>query len=72
LPASDIVEEVSIVGCLCTPIDRLGDHVGLPEAAVGDVAVLFLAGAYGASASPQAFLGHPPAGELTIDGIEIM
>ena len=72
LPASNIVEEVSIVGCLCTPIDRLGDHVGLPEAAVGDVVVLFLAGAYGASASPQAFLGHPPAGELTIDGIEIM
>ena len=72
LPESGAVEDVSVVGCLCTPIDRLGDHVGLPQAAVGDVVVLFLAGAYGASASPQAFLGHPPAGELTIDGIEIL
>lgn len=69
---SATVEEVSVVGCLCTPIDRLGDHVGLPEAGVGDVVVLFLAGAYGASASPQAFLGHPPALELTIDGTEIL
>jgi diaminopimelate decarboxylase len=63
---------VSVVGCLCTPIDRLGDQVELPAADVGDVVVLFLAGAYGASASPQAFLGHPPAVELTIDGTEIL
>ncbi|RYG93807.1 MAG: pyridoxal-dependent decarboxylase, exosortase A system-associated, partial [Alphaproteobacteria bacterium] len=69
---SDSLEEVSVVGCLCTPIDRLGDHVGLPAAAVGDVVVLYLAGAYGASASPQAFLGHPRPGELTIDGTGIL
>lgn len=62
------VETVSVVGCLCTPIDRLGDQVGLPEAKVGDVVALFLAGAYGASASPQAFLGHPPPHEITVDG----
>ena len=66
------VEDVSVVGCLCTPIDRLGDHIGLPEAAVGDVVALFLAGAYGASASPQAFLGHPAPDELTIDGMVIL
>ncbi|MCZ4340460.1 pyridoxal-dependent decarboxylase, exosortase A system-associated [Sphingomonadaceae bacterium G21617-S1] len=66
------VEDVSVVGCLCTPIDRLGDHVGLPEAAVGEVVALFLAGAYGASASPQAFLGHPPPREITIDGTGIL
>ncbi|MBW8910985.1 MAG: pyridoxal-dependent decarboxylase, exosortase A system-associated, partial [Sphingomonas sp.] len=69
---SDAIEEVSVVGCLCTPLDRLGDHVGLPRAEVGDVVALFLAGAYGATASPQAFLGHPPARELTIDGTEIV
>jgi diaminopimelate decarboxylase len=69
---SDMVEQVSVVGCLCTPIDRLGDQVGLPEAKVGDVVALFLAGAYGASASPERFLGHPPAGEITIDGTEIL
>ena len=65
-------EQVSVVGCLCTPIDRLAEQVELPEAKVGDVIALFLAGAYGASASPQAFLGHPPPRELTIDGGEIL
>lgn len=69
---SAITEEVSVVGCLCTPIDRLGDHVGLPPAVAGDVVALFLAGAYGASASPQAFLGHPPPRQLTIDGTEAL
>jgi diaminopimelate decarboxylase len=44
----------------------LGDQVELPVAQVGDLAVLFMAGAYGASASPAAFLGHEPAGELLI------
>ncbi|KRB81282.1 diaminopimelate decarboxylase [Sphingomonas sp. Root710] len=72
LPQSGNVEDVSVVGCLCTPIDRLGDHVGLPHAEPGDVVVLFLAGAYGASASPQAFLGHPAPHELTIDGTDIL
>lgn len=71
-PASAMIEDVSVVGCLCTPIDRLGDHVGLPEARVGDVVAIFLAGAYGASASPQAFLGHPPPRQLTIDGAKIL
>ncbi len=59
-------ETVSIVGCLCTPLDRLADKVGLPRAEVGDVIAVFLAGAYGRTASPEAFLGHPPAHELLI------
>ncbi|HZG07636.1 MAG TPA: pyridoxal-dependent decarboxylase, exosortase A system-associated [Allosphingosinicella sp.] len=59
-------EEVSIVGCLCTPLDRLGDDVALPIARVGDLVAVFLAGAYGLSASPQAFLGHPPAREILV------
>jgi len=59
-------EEVSVVGPLCTPLDRLGDRVGLPRAEVGDVIAVFLAGAYGASASPAAFLGHPPAREVVV------
>ena len=57
-------EEVSVVGPLCTPLDRLGDHVGLPHAEPGDLVAVFLAGAYGATASPAAFLGHPPAVEM--------
>lgn len=56
VPATD---EVSVVGCLCTPLDRLADRVALPPADVGDVIAVFLAGAYGLSASPAAFLGHP-------------
>ena len=57
-------EEVSVVGPLCTPLDRLGDHVALPRAEPGELIAVFLAGAYGATASPAAFLGHPPAVEL--------
>jgi diaminopimelate decarboxylase len=61
-------EEVSIVGCLCTPLDRLADDVMTPRADVGDLVAVFLAGAYGLSASPQAFLSHPPARELAVGG----
>jgi diaminopimelate decarboxylase len=60
-------ETVSVVGCLCTPLDRLADRVALPRAGVGDLVAVFLAGAYGASASPQAFLGHPPPLEMLVD-----
>lgn len=60
----DTKETVSVVGCLCTPLDRLADQVALPHADVGNVIAVFLAGAYGMTASPAAFLGHPPAMEL--------
>ena len=65
--ARPVVEEpVTIVGCLCTPLDRLGDKVALPPVAVGDIIAVFLAGAYGATASPAAFLGHDPAREMLL------
>ncbi|SDD57298.1 diaminopimelate decarboxylase [Sphingomonas sp. YR710] len=64
--------EASVVGCLCTPLDRLGDRIGLPDGRVGDLIVIFMAGAYGASASPTSFLGHALPGELTIDGDRIL
>lgn len=60
------VETVSVVGCLCTPLDRLGDQVTLPRAEVGDLVAIFQAGAYGASASPSAFLGQEPAREMLV------
>ncbi len=60
------VETVSVVGCLCTPLDRLGDQVALPHAGVGDLIAIFLAGAYGASASPAAFLGQGAAREMLV------
>lgn len=59
-------ETVSVVGCLCTPLDRLGDQVALPRAEVGELIALFLAGAYGASASPASFLGQGPAREMLV------
>jgi diaminopimelate decarboxylase len=59
-------EEASIVGCLCTPLDRLADDVMIPRAQVGDLVAVFLAGAYGLSASPAGFLGHPAARELVV------
>lgn len=62
-------EEVSIVGCLCTPLDRLADDVMVPHAETGDIVAVFLAGAYGLSASPQAFLGHPQAREMVVGGL---
>ncbi len=60
----DAAETVSVVGCLCTPLDRLADRVALPRAEVGDVIAVFLAGAYGRTASPAAFLGHPEPAEI--------
>ncbi len=59
-------EEASIVGCLCTPLDRLADQAALPRADAGDLVAVFCAGAYGASASPAAFLGQGPAREMLL------
>ena len=58
----------TVVGCLCTPLDRLAEAVALPPMQTGDLIAVFLAGAYGATASPSAFLGHAPATELLVDG----
>ena len=59
-------ETVSVVGCLCTPLDLLADGVTLPRSDVGDLVVLFQAGAYGLTASPTAFLGHPAPVEVLV------
>jgi diaminopimelate decarboxylase len=59
-------EPVSVVGCLCTPLDLLADNVALPAADVGDLVVLFQAGAYGLTASPTAFLSHPAPAEVLV------
>lgn len=63
---TDSEEEATIVGCLCTPLDRLADDVALPRAVPGDLVAVFLAGAYGLSASPQAFLAQRPAREMVV------
>ena len=64
--AESTVEQVSVVGPLCTPLDVLAHKVTLPTASEGDLIVIFQSGAYGATASPQAFLGHPPCVEMLV------
>ena len=59
-------ETASVVGPLCTPLDLLADRMDLPVAGEGDLVVVFQSGAYGASASPQAFLGHPACVEVLV------
>jgi diaminopimelate decarboxylase len=59
-------EEVTVVGCLCTPLDLLADEVMLPRAEVGDLVAVSCAGAYGLSGSPTAFLSQPAARELLV------
>lgn len=63
---SEAREQVSAVGPLCTPLDLLAERMELPQAGVGDLLVVFQSGAYGPSASPAAFLGHPAALEVLV------
>jgi len=59
-------EKASVGGPLCTPLDTLADQMDLAVAQPGDLIVIFQSGAYGATASPQRFLGHPPAVEVLV------
>lgn len=59
-------EPATVVGPLCTPLDVLAERMDLAAARPGDLVVVLQSGAYGASASPQAFLGHPPCVEVLV------
>ena len=59
-------EVASVVGPLCTPLDLLADRMDLAAAQVGDLVAVFQSGAYGPSASPQGFLGHPACVEVLV------
>lgn len=59
-------ETATIVGPLCTPLDRLATDIAVPEARIGDLVAVFVSGAYGLSASPIHFLGHPAAAEIAV------
>lgn len=60
------METVSVVGPLCTPLDLLADRMSLPAAEPGDLVAIYQSGAYGATASPQRFLGHPAVIEALV------
>ena len=65
MEASD-VEQASVVGPLCTPLDLLADRMPLPVANEGDLVVVFQSGAYGLTASPTRFLSHAEPGEVLV------
>lgn len=64
--ATETRETVSVVGPLCTPLDLLADKMELAKAEIGDLVVIYQSGAYGYTASPQAFLGHPACVEVIV------
>lgn len=59
-------ETASVVGPLCTPLDLLADQMEMAKADAGDLVVVLQSGAYGLTASPTAFLGHPAPLEVLV------
>ena len=59
-------DAVSRVGPQCTPLDLLGERMALADAQPGDLVMVYQSGAYGATASPQGFLGHPAVAEVLV------
>ncbi len=56
----------SVVGPLCTPLDVLADKMPLGHAQEGDLIAVLQSGAYGLTASPVDFLGHPTPTEILV------
>jgi len=67
-PRPGEAERVTVVGRLCTPMDVFARDVWLPPVAIGDILVMFQAGAYGFTASPRGFLSHPEPEERVFPG----
>lgn len=59
-------EIVTVVGCLCTPLDILARDIELLMCEVGDYLYIASSGAYGYSASPLMFLSHSLPDEVII------
>ena len=59
-------ETVSVVGPLCTPLDLLAEQMEMAQAEENDLVVVLQSGAYGLTASPTAFLGHPEPIEVLV------
>ncbi|MBW8875608.1 MAG: pyridoxal-dependent decarboxylase, exosortase A system-associated [Acidobacteria bacterium] len=65
------LEPTDVLGCLCLSEDVLAEASPLPALARGDVLAFPNAGAYGLSASPFLFLGHPSPAEVAFEDGEI-
>jgi diaminopimelate decarboxylase len=59
-------EAISVVGPLCTPLDLLGDRMMLSRLEAGSLVAVLQSGAYGKTASPEAFLSHPGCAEILV------
>lgn len=66
--ADDPALPAVIAGPLCTPLDTLARQARLPTVAAGDLIAIQQSGAYGLTASPVGFLGHPMPAEVLVDG----
>jgi diaminopimelate decarboxylase len=64
----EVVGQYLLSGPLCTSIDTLGHQVRLPELHRGDLIAVGSSGAYGLTASPTAFISHPPPREYLVVG----
>ncbi|GBR76459.1 pyridoxal-dependent decarboxylase [Candidatus Termititenax persephonae] len=63
--------KVELAGCLCTPLDTLAVNLELPEPRQGDTLCVHNSGAYGYTASPLLFLGHPTPPEYLLQDNKI-
>lgn len=58
----------TLVGPLCTTIDRLAADIEIPEPRPGDILAIPMSGAYGLTASPSRFISHPDPREVIVRG----
>ena len=65
------VGKINLSGPLCTPLDKIGVGVTLPEIAAGDVIAVHNSGAYGMTASPLLFISHPLPKEILAVGDQL-
>ncbi len=71
LGGGEPVAKVNLSGPLCTPLDKIGVNVMLPEIAAGDVIAVHCSGAYGMTASPLMFISHPLPKEILATGSQL-
>lgn len=64
----NVLENVSIMGPLCTPLDCLARGVHIAQVTPGDVLTVPNVGAYGLTASLLGFLSHDTPVEVILDG----
>lgn len=70
--AEDRAVDCTVVGPLCTPLDVWSRGVRMVPPRPGDLVTVPNVGAYGLTAGLVAFLGHPAAAEVVVDGDRVV